>query len=147
MKKGFVILGLIVLANSAFGIEVGENAGESFDKVMSKNRASKGIEGSNYVSIKNKDDLKKQGDRNLGLTIDGKKNKRGPVYNYVEIKNVDMGNGLTKKDPRSINKYNKKNIEEEERNLGVDVKTGKSYGSGYQGNIHNNVKIKNSNLD
>jgi len=147
MKKSLVILGLVVLSNSVFAIEVGENAGESFDKVMSKNRTSKGIDGSNYVSIKNKDDLKKHGDGDLGLTIDGKKNKRGPVYNYVEIKNVDMNNhGLSKKDPKTINKYSNKN-QEEEKNIGVDVKTGKSYGSGYKGNIHNNVNIKNSNLD
>ena len=112
-------------------------AGGSFNKVMAKNRSSKKIGNSNYKVIngnKEYNEAKKNG-ASIGLNL--KDSRVGTAYNYVEIKNVDLG---TKKQKR---KYGLDNIQkqEEKRNL-IGVKAKQSF----KGSIRNNVSIKNSNL-
>ncbi len=112
------------------------NAGDSFNKVMAKNRSSKGIGQSNYKVIDGNKELEKEQKKgSIGLNITDK--RVGTAYNYVEIKNVkqkkskyDRKYGLAKfkKTPPKKKLYG--------------VKASKNF----KGNIHNTVKVKNSTL-
>ncbi|MBD3807128.1 MAG: hypothetical protein IE880_00265 [Epsilonproteobacteria bacterium] len=145
MKKTLLsTLALAYLLVPAFALDIVAEEGNAFNKVMSKNRSSKQMEGSNYVEIKNSDDLAEHGDEDLGVTVDGTK-QRGPVYNYVEIKNAKSKDKKFTDNSRSVNQYS--NQEDEGRNIGVKVKTGEGYNRGYTGNVHNTVKIENSELE
>lgn len=147
MKKSIVIVTTIVFATAVFALDIEAVSGDSFNKVMSKNRSSKKMEGANFVEVKNSDDLKKHGKKDLGLTIDGSK-KVGTVYNYVEVKNAKVKKEkFNESKHRLTNKYNSKNKEIDSRNIGVKIKTGKSFNRGFKGKVHNTVKIDNSELD
>lgn len=147
MKKVIWAVTTVALATTLLsGLDIKAEAGDAFTKTMSKNRSSKNMEGANYVEIKNSDDLKKHGKGDLGVTVDGTK-KRGTIYNYVEVKNAKEKENNFHQNRGSVNKYNSKNREHTGRNIGVKVKTGEGYSRGVKVKIHNNVKIKNSELD
>ena len=146
MKKVVLVVATLALTTASFALEIEVQAGDAFDKVMSKNRSSKNMAGANYVSIKNNDDLKKHGKKDLGITIDSSKKNIGTVYNYVEIKNVKSKTYKKNIKEKNINKYNKED-KKEERNYGINVKTKKGFNRGVKGKIINKVKIENSDLD
>lgn len=146
MKKVVLVVATLALTTASLALEIEVQAGDAFAKVMSKNRSSKNMAGSNYVSIKNNDDLEKHGKKDLGITIDASKKNIGTIYNYVEIKNVKSKTYKKDIKDKKINKYNKEN-KEEERNYGINIKTKKGFNRGVRGKIHNKVKIENSDLD
>lgn len=124
---------------STYALDLSEaKVGESFNKVMAKNRSRKGIANSNYVEIKGNEDLEKQGKKPIGLTVD---KKVGTVYNYVEIKNVKSSKNKFKKTDRKYGMDRFKKDEEEKPLYGVKVK------KGFKGKVNNTVKIENSTLD
>ncbi|KIM05303.1 MAG: hypothetical protein KU29_09890 [Sulfurovum sp. FS06-10] len=154
MKKIIVMATTLTWVTTALcALELGNiedidvESGKSFNKVMSKNRSSKNIAGSNFVEIKNSDDLEAQGKKDLGVTIDSSK-RVGTVYNYVDIKNAKVTkDNFTEGKSRVTNKYNSQNAEDEGRNIGVKVKVEEGFNRGFKGKVHNNVKIENSELD
>lgn len=149
MKKIVLITTTVFLTSGLNALSIEVDSGDAFKKVMSKNRAAKQMEGSNYVEIKSSKELEKHKDADLGITID-KDIKSGVIYNYVEIKNAkvkkDKPFGVNRK---TTNKYNVKNKNNEGRNIGVKIKTGteKGFNRGFQGRVVNQVKIENSELD
>ena len=147
MKK--VIWGLVTVALSTtllLALDIEAQSGNAFNKVMSKNRVNKNIEGSNHVVIKNSDDMEKYGKKDLGITVDGTKTKN-TIYNYVEVKNVKIKENNFNENKRTTNKYNVKNEASEGRNIGVKVKTGEGFNRGTKVKVNNTVKIENSELD
>jgi len=146
MKKLVALATTLALTTVAFGLEITVESGDSFNKVMSKNRTAKKMKGANYVEIKNSNDLAKHGKEELGITVDGSKNI-GTVYNYVEIKNAkSKKDKFHKGKDKKTNKYNSKN-KDESRNIGVKVKVKEGFNRGFRGRIHNSVKIDNSDID
>ncbi len=143
MKTVVLVATTLSLTTSSFAIEA--QSGDAFRKVMSINRFNKHIAGSNYVSIKNNDDLEKYGKKDLGLTVDATKKNVGVIYNVVEVENIKSKKYKNKIKGKNTNKYNKKN-QKEEHNYGVKVKTKKGFNRGFKGKIINMVKIKNSEL-
>ena len=147
MKKAILIVITFTFTTASFALDIEVESGGSFNKVMSKNRSSKKMEGSNYVEIKNSDDLKKRGKKDLGITVN-KTIKRGTIYNYVEVKNAKVKKDKFHESKRkTTNKYNSKNKDSEGQNIGVRIKTGKGFNQGFEGKVHNIVKINNSELD
>ena len=147
MKKSLLVVTALLFAINVSALEIEVEAGDAFNKVMSKNRANRHIKGSNHVVIKNKEDLEAHGKKDLGLTVDESTVRAGTVYNYVEIKNVNVKKSFTKTKKRVTNKYNPKNKRDETRNIGVKIKTSKGFNRGFKGKVHNSVKIENSQLD
>jgi len=146
MKKITIIVTAMALTTATFALEIQVESGDAFNKVMSKNRSSKNMEGSNYVEIKNNAEFKSHGQRDLGITIDGN-HTTGTVYNYVEVKNVkSTKNKFTNKDKKATNKYNDKNSDNK-RNIGVKIKIKEGFNRGFKGKVRNTVKIENSDLD
>ncbi len=148
MKKSILIATTLVFSIQVLSaLEIEVESGDSFNKVMSKNRSNRHIKGSNHVVIKNNEDLEAHGKKDLGITVDSSTVRAGTVYNYVEIKNVNVKNSFTKTKKRTTNKYNSKNKKDETRNIGVKIKTSKGFNRGFKGKVHNSVKIENSQLD
>lgn len=149
MKKIVLITTTVCLTLGLNALSIEVDSGDAFKKVMSKNRAAKNMEGSNYVEIKSSKELAEHRNKDLGITID-KDTKNGTIYNYVDIKNAKV-----KKDKpfstnrKGTNKYNVKNKSTEGRNIGVKIKTGegKGFDRGFKGRVVNQVKIENSELD
>jgi len=111
-------------------------AQNSFNKVMAKNRASKHIGNANYKVINGNDAYQKAKQKGpIGINV--KNSRIGTVYNYVEIKNVNLGK---KKEKRlyGLSKIQKK---KRKRNL-YGVKLNKNF----SGSVKNTVTIKHSNL-
>jgi hypothetical protein len=128
----------LVFAKLVFALDLDYNKdGASFDTVMSKNRSSKNIKGSNYVEIKSDKDLKEYKDKDIGIVVD--KNNRGPVYNTVKIKNVKSKEDKYKKSEREYG-MDRFSENKEERLIGVKVK------EGYRGKVSNRVSIENSEI-
>lgn len=148
MKKVILFTTILSFTVQVTALEIQVDSGDSFKKVMSKNRSNKNIEGSNHVVVKSNKDLKAHGEKELGITVDGTNTRAGTIYNYVEIKNVKAKkNKFTKVKNKSTNKYNKKNKNEKSRNIGVKIKTSKGFNRGFKGKVQNSVKIENSELD
>ena len=148
MKKSILVATALVFSIQVCALEIEVQSGDSFNKVMSKNRANRDIKGSNHVVIKDNKDLEAHGKKDLGLTVDSSTVRAGTIYNYVEIKNVNVTkNRFTKGKKKSINKYNLKNKNNEARNIGVKIKTSNGFNRGFKGKVHNSVKIENSKLD
>lgn len=128
-----MILKIFIIASMLISISY---AGDSFNKVMAKNRSSKKIGNSNYKVIdgnKEYKEAKKKGSIGLNLT----NSRIGTAYNHVEIKNVKL------KDNKNSRKYGLNNIKKskEKKNLiGVKAK------QNFRGTIHNSVDIQNSSL-
>ena len=113
-------------------------ANDSYNKVMAKNRASKGIGDSNYKVINgSKQFYKAQKNGNtIGLKVE--KKKLGKVYNYVEVKNVKL------KEKKEKRKYGLSKIKKEQtKNRLYGVKVNKNF----KGKVYNTVEVKNSNLN
>jgi hypothetical protein len=147
MKKITLAVTLVSLSTALFALDINVEAGDAFNKVMAKNRASKKMEGSNYVQIKNSDQLQELGDKDLGVTIDADK-KIGTVYNYVEVSNAKVKKKkFTKSKDKTVNKYGNKDADDKAKNIGVKIKTKKGFNRGFKGKVLNSVKIENSELD
>jgi len=113
-------------------------ANDSFNKVMAKNRASKGIGDSNYKVINGKKQFYKaqKNGNTIGLKVENK--KLGKVYNYVEVKNVKLKD---KKEKRNYGMAKIKSEQTKKRLYGVQVN------KNFKGKVSNTVKVKNSNLN
>lgn len=113
-------------------------ANDAFNKVMAKNRASKGIGDSNYKVINNKKEFYKAQKNGNTIGMKVKDKKIGKVYNYVEIKNVKLKDT---KEKRSYGLSKIKNTQPKKKLYGVQIN------KNFKGRINNTVKVKNSNLN
>lgn len=113
-------------------------AGDAFNKVMAKNRASKGMSGANYKQVNGKRDFNRsqRHGNTIGLNVENK--RIGKVYNYVEIKNVK----LKKEKEKRAYGLNKTKPTPKAKNL-YGVKINKKF----KGSVNNTVKIKNSRIN
>ncbi len=114
------------------------NAGDSFKKVMAKNRASKGIGNSNYKVINGNKEFKRAQRNSREIGIDARGTRVGTVYNYVEIKNVKMKEKKYKRE-YGLAKFSKKPKKKKLYGVKID--------KNFKGNINNTVKVKNSTLN
>lgn len=87
MKTITAMAMIMAFSTATFSLEIQVESGDAFNKVMSKNRSSKNMAGANYVEIKNNDELKRHGQKDLGLTVDANRTI-GTIYNYVDLNNV-----------------------------------------------------------
>lgn len=126
---------LFLLFNLLFSIIY---AGNSFNKVMAKNRASKGIKGSNYKVINGNKEYSDAKKNSKDIGIDAKGKKVGTIYNYVEIKNVKQKPKKYKREYGLAKIQHKKN---KKKLYGVKID------KNFKGKINNTVKVENSTIN
>ncbi|MDF1875247.1 hypothetical protein JHD48_05840 [Sulfurimonas sp. SAG-AH-194-I05] len=130
-----MLIKIIVLASLCISLM---HAGNSFNKVMAKNRASKKIGQANYKVINGNKQYNKvqRYNKNIGLDVTNK--QVGRVYNYVEIKNVKLKKKRTSK-AYGLAKIKKKKVKK--KLYGVKIN------KNFKGTVSNTVIIKNSRLN